>query len=105
MPVASLVRVTFAFASTAPLGSATRPTMRPLAPCAARNAGLRRRTATTTQAAVQRARSAAWNLQASIGLNFCLKTTACAQPQPCYNPARLEKAGADCQGEKTRPAD
>src|ERR1700683_1878348 len=105
MPVASLVRVTFAFARTAPLGSATRPTMRPLAPWAARNVGLRRRTATTTQAAVQRARSGGMEPPGFYRFNFWFETTACAQPQPCYNPARLEKAGAGCQGEKTRPAD
>src|ERR1700690_3449845 len=34
MPVASLTSVTLTFAKTAPLGSATRPMMRPPVPCA-----------------------------------------------------------------------
>src|ERR1700684_2548772 len=42
----------------------------------------------------------AWNLQASLAEGFFLKATACVQPQPCYNPARLEKRYAYCQGEK-----
>jgi hypothetical protein len=40
----------------------------------------------------------AWNLQASWKEVFSLKAIACVQPQPCYNPARLEKRGACCQG-------
>src|SRR5580693_10570678 len=32
---------------------------------------------------------------------FCLKAIACVQPQPCYNPARLEKGQAYCQGQKS----
>src|ERR1700685_504509 len=46
MPVASLVRVILAAERTAPEGSATRPRMRPLAPCAGSRVGRRREIAT-----------------------------------------------------------
>src|SRR5271157_355325 len=102
MPVASFVRVILAAERTAPVGSATRPTIRPLAPWAGSSVGTRREMATMTQTAVQRARSDGMEPPGILGENvFSLKAIACVQPQPCYNPARLEKGKAYCQGEKT----
>src|ERR1700734_1539416 len=91
MPVASLSRVILAPARTAPVGSATRPTMRPLAPWATSNVGTRRERARMMQTALQRARGDGMEPPASRGEDFSLKATACVRQQPCYNPARLEK--------------
>src|SRR5580658_5455872 len=108
MPVASLTRVTFTFARMAPVGSATRPRMRPLAPWAKSNVGIRREIAATRQTVsrhivVQRARSDGMEPPGTFRRYlFFLKATACVQAQPCYNPARLEKRCAHCQGEKKR---
>src|SRR5208282_2313231 len=113
MPVASLVRVIFAADSTAPVGSATRPRMRPLAPCAGSNAGSNRERATRQtifrqivfgyivprHILVQRARSDGMEPPGILKKKlFSLKAIACVSLQPCYNPARLEKGKAHCQG-------
>src|SRR5271170_7694043 len=103
MPVASLSRVIFAPERTAPVGSATRPRMRPLAPWANRNVGARKERETMTQTTsrhimVQRARNDGMEPPGISRRYFSLKASACVQLQPCYNPARLEKGQADCQG-------
>src|SRR5580658_5560439 len=93
MLVASLVSVILAPARTAPVGSATRPTMRPLAPCADSRVRVRTEITTKTQEqrAVQRGRSDSMEPPDISGrVCFSWKATACIRPQPCYNPARLE---------------
>src|ERR1022692_1811828 len=107
MPVASLRRVILAPARTAPVGSATRPRMRPLAPWAGSIVGKRRESVRIVTVPrhirVHRARSDGMEPPAYRGeVYFSSKAIACVLPQPCYNPARLEKGEAHCQGEKTR---
>src|SRR5580692_12883470 len=100
MPVASLTAATFTPARTAPLGSATRPRMRPPVPWAVSHVGTMREITRRRQTAVERARSDGMKPPNILGRSFCSKAIACVQPQPCYNPARLEKSNAHCQEEK-----
>src|ERR1035438_4815374 len=101
--------MTFTLESTAPEGSEIRPRMRPPVPWAARREESERH--------MTRARHTVFSFSAcrlsfderrrgdTIGppeiggrFCFCLKATAFTPPQPCYNPARLENRGGDCQG-------
>src|ERR1039458_7669227 len=83
--------------------------MRPPVPWAGSKVGTRREIATTRQTVsrhimVQRARSGGMEPPGILGSSFSLKAIACVRPQPCYNPARLEKRHACCQGEKRVPS-
>src|ERR1700741_2078911 len=100
--VPSLTSVTVTPARTAPVGSETRPTMRPVVPCAKSRLEVERHIATARQTREQRARSDGMEPPGTLReVGFSMKATACVQLQPCYNPVRLEKADAHCQEEKT----
>src|SRR5215469_1908073 len=83
--------VTFTLATTAPLGSVTRPRIRPPVLWAISNAEQKRqKKAARTRVDWNDRMRPPWQ-RGSCVRNFFFGGSACAENKPCYNRARLEK--------------
>src|SRR5579864_4140295 len=91
---------TLTFASTAPVGSATRPRMRPPVLCAIRRVELaRQKRASRTRAFDDRIKPPRGGR--IFGEPLSRNRSACTEHKPCYNRARLENLLHHCQAKNT----